>query len=55
LVLKYTEGHGARELAERLGATITTIEARLHRARNRLRVELADLATEFEASQHDKT
>jgi RNA polymerase sigma-70 factor, ECF subfamily len=55
LILKYTEGHGARELAERLGATVGTIEARLHRARNRLRVELADLATEFEASEHDNS
>jgi RNA polymerase sigma-70 factor (ECF subfamily) len=48
LILKYAEGYGARELAERLGANIPAIEARLHRARNRLRVELADLATEFE-------
>jgi RNA polymerase sigma-70 factor, ECF subfamily len=55
LILKYAEGLGARELAERLGATVATIEARLHRARNRLRAELADLAAEFEAPKHDKT
>jgi RNA polymerase sigma-70 factor, ECF subfamily len=55
LILKYAEGYGARELAERLGATVGTIEARLHRARNRLRLELTDLAAEFEAPNHDKT
>jgi RNA polymerase sigma factor (sigma-70 family) len=48
LALKYGEGYGARELAARLGVTTNTIEARLNRARNRLRAELADLATEFE-------
>jgi RNA polymerase sigma factor (sigma-70 family) len=55
LILKYAEGLGARALAERLGATITTIEARLHRARNRLRAELAILAADFERSHHDNT
>jgi RNA polymerase sigma factor (sigma-70 family) len=55
LILKYGEGYGARELAERLGATVATIEARLHRARNRLRAELADLSTEFEARNDDRT
>ena len=55
LILKYAEGLGARELAERLGATVATIEARLHRARNRLRAELVDLAAEFEAPNHDRT
>ena len=54
LILKYGEGYGARELAGRLGASVATIETRLHRARNRLRAELADLAKEFEASDHDK-
>jgi RNA polymerase sigma-70 factor, ECF subfamily len=54
LILKYAEGYGARELAERLGATVATIEARLHRARNRLRAELTDLAAEFEAPNHDR-
>jgi RNA polymerase sigma factor (sigma-70 family) len=53
LILKYGEGYGARELAERLGATVATIEARLHRARNRLRTQLADLSTEFEARNDD--
>jgi RNA polymerase sigma-70 factor, ECF subfamily len=53
LILKYGEGYGARELAERLGATVATIEARLRRARNRLRAELADLSIEFEARNDD--
>ena len=50
LTLKYADGLGARTLAERLGTTVSTIEARLHRARNRLRKELANLSQEFEAS-----
>jgi RNA polymerase sigma factor (sigma-70 family) len=55
LVLKYAEGYGARELAARLGATVSIIEARLHRARRRLRAELAAMASELEANDHDKT
>ena len=47
LVMKYAEGWSARELSERLGVQTAAIEARLHRARGRLRVELASLATEF--------
>jgi RNA polymerase sigma-70 factor (ECF subfamily) len=47
LILKYAEGFSARELAERLGVKIAAIEARLHRARGRLRAELTSLATEF--------
>ena len=54
LVLKYAEGYGAHKLAERLGANISTIKARLHRARNRS-TELADLSADFEKSNHDKT
>jgi RNA polymerase sigma-70 factor, ECF subfamily len=53
LILKYSEGYSARELAERLGVTINTIEARLHRARHRLRVQLAQAVNEFEALDYD--
>jgi RNA polymerase sigma-70 factor (ECF subfamily) len=53
LILKYAEGYSAKELAERLGATINTIEARLHRARHRLRVQLARMASEFETLDHE--
>jgi RNA polymerase sigma-70 factor, ECF subfamily len=53
LVLKYAEGFSARELAERLGVTIPTIETRLHRARGRLRAELTRLSADFEESDHD--
>ena len=42
-----------RELAERLGVSANTIEARLHRARHRLRVQLAQVAAEFEAPDHE--
>jgi RNA polymerase sigma-70 factor, ECF subfamily len=55
LVLKYAEGYGARELAVRLGATVSIIEARLHRARRRLRAELANMAVEFESNDHENT
>jgi RNA polymerase sigma-70 factor (ECF subfamily) len=47
LVLKYAEGLSARELAGRLGVKTAAIEARLHRARGRLRAALAALAAEF--------
>ena len=47
LIMKYAEGWSARELSERLGVRTAAIEARLHRARGRLRAELAALAAEF--------
>jgi len=43
LLLKYTEHWSCRELAERLGISVTAIETRLDRARRRLRRELAKL------------
>jgi RNA polymerase sigma factor (sigma-70 family) len=43
LVLKYTEQWSYRELATHLGTTESAVEARLHRARARLRVELRRL------------
>jgi RNA polymerase sigma factor (sigma-70 family) len=43
LLLKYTEDWSYRQLAERLGVSESAIEARLHRARQRLRDELATL------------
>ena len=42
LRLKYTEGWSYRELAAHLGQTEAAVESRLHRARRRLRLELAD-------------
>ena len=51
LILKYAEGFSARELADRLGVVVATVEMRLHRARGRLRAELAGLAAEFEATE----
>jgi RNA polymerase sigma-70 factor (ECF subfamily) len=44
LLLKYTEGWSYRQLADRLGISTSAVEARLHRARGRLRSELAALA-----------
>jgi RNA polymerase sigma-70 factor (ECF subfamily) len=40
LMLKYTEDWSYRELARRLGISESAVEARLHRARKRLRQEL---------------
>jgi len=43
LLLKYTEDWSYRDLSEHLGITLSAVEARLHRARRRLRDELAAL------------
>ncbi|HID22193.1 MAG TPA: sigma-70 family RNA polymerase sigma factor, partial [Planctomycetaceae bacterium] len=50
LLLKYTEDWSYRELAEHLGISEAAVESRLHRARQRLREELAryDLTEERE-------
>ncbi|RIK83211.1 MAG: RNA polymerase subunit sigma-24 [Planctomycetota bacterium] len=47
LLLKYTEDWSYRELAERLGMTTSAIEARLHRARGRLRSALVQVAPDL--------
>ena len=43
LLLKYTEDWSYRELAEHLGIADSAVESRLHRARGRMRAELAKL------------
>jgi RNA polymerase sigma factor (sigma-70 family) len=43
LLLKYTEDWSYRELAGRMGISESAVQARLHRARSRLRSELAAL------------
>ncbi len=43
LLLKYTEDWNYQALAEHLGVSHSAVEARLHRARQRLRAELAAL------------
>jgi RNA polymerase sigma-70 factor (ECF subfamily) len=43
LLLKYTEGWSYAQLAQRLGTTESAVESRLHRARTRLRRQLAAL------------
>lgn len=48
LLLKYTEDWSYRELAERLGLSESAIEARLHRARARLRSKLERLLNDFD-------
>ncbi len=50
LLLKYTEDWSYRDLARHLGASESAVEARLHRARGRLRRQLAALhVTEAES------
>jgi RNA polymerase sigma factor (sigma-70 family) len=50
LLLKYTEDWSYRDLAHHLGVTESAVQARLHRARKRMRSELAALdVTEAEA------
>lgn len=41
LLLKYAENWSYQQIAEHLGVTPSAVEARLHRARGRLRTELA--------------
>ena len=43
LLLKYTEDWSYQELASHLGISVSALQARLHRARQRLRNELAAL------------
>jgi RNA polymerase sigma-70 factor (ECF subfamily) len=43
LLLKYTEDWSYHDLAEHLGVSVSAVQARLHRARQRLRDELAAL------------
>ena len=43
LLLKYTENWSYRELSDHLGISPSAVEARLHRARTRMRQELAKL------------
>jgi RNA polymerase sigma factor (sigma-70 family) len=47
LLLKYTEDWTYREIAERIGASTSAVEARLHRARGRMRSKLARLVPEL--------
>ena len=44
LLLKYTEGWSYKQLAEHIGISHSAVEARLHRARGRLRNELTAAA-----------
>jgi RNA polymerase sigma-70 factor (ECF subfamily) len=47
LLLKYTEDWSYRDIAERVGISVSAVETRLHRARGRLRAELSRLAPEL--------
>ena len=49
LLLKYTEDWSYKELADRLGISVSAVEARLHRARGKLRLALARLAPDLVA------
>jgi RNA polymerase sigma factor (sigma-70 family) len=47
LLLKYTEDWSYRQLSEHLGVSAAAVEARLHRARGRMRQTLARLSPEL--------
>ena len=49
LTLKYVEHWSYRQLAERLGMTEKSVDNRLHRARQRMRVALTRLMNEEES------
>lgn len=52
LLLKYTENWGYQKIADQLGISHSAVEARLHRARARMRSELAALqANELETKR----
>lgn len=44
LTLKYAEERSYKEIAEEIGATVSAVQSKLHRARARLREKLAELA-----------
>ena len=44
LTLKYAEDRSYKEIAEEIGATVSAVQSKLHRARARLREKLAELA-----------
>jgi RNA polymerase sigma factor (sigma-70 family) len=46
LLLKYTEDWSYRQLADHLGISTSAVEARLHRAREKMRRQLASLSPE---------
>ena len=51
LLLKYTEDWSYKGLADRLGMSVSAVEARLHRARGKLRSALAKVAPELVVEQ----
>jgi len=53
LSLKHGEGWSARELADRLGVGVPAVEARLCRARKRLRAELESLTRDLDFQDAD--
>ena len=50
LLLKYTENWSYQQIADHLGVSHSAVESRLHRARKRMRAELAAMAV-IEVSQ----
>lgn len=46
LTLKYAEDKSYKEIAEKMGATVSAVQSKLHRARARLREKLAEIASQ---------
>jgi RNA polymerase sigma-70 factor (ECF subfamily) len=54
LLLKYTEDWSYRQLAEHLGQTTSAVEARLHRARQKMRQALAKVDPTLAATARER-
>src|SRR5262245_43582681 len=54
LLLKYTEDWTYKELAEHLGLSASAVEARLHRARQRMRRALAQFDPSLTTASHER-
>jgi RNA polymerase sigma factor (sigma-70 family) len=52
LLLKYTEDWSYKELAEHLGLSASAVEARLHRARQKMRRALAQFDPQLTTARH---
>lgn len=55
VLLKYTEDWSYQEIAEHLGLSVTAVEARLHRARQKMRQALCKLDPSLKAGKRGNT
>ena len=53
MLLKYSEDWSYQQLAEHLGLSVSAVEARLHRARQKMRQQLCKLDPSLKARNHE--